>query len=66
MAVPVVGVAHESGALHISNDGTGILNVKVFQHAYNSAGENEPMLIREVNISSADRLLLAAAIADTE
>lgn len=66
MADPVQGIGYQVGGLSAENDGMGGLCLKMFQNNYNSTGTGEPMLVREVKLTSAQRALLITAISDTE
>lgn len=65
MALPVAGVAYSVGGMQANNDGNGGLTLHIYQNDHDSAGTNEPMLIREIKLTTAQRLLFATAISDT-
>ena len=66
MADPVLGTAYSVDGMIVSNDGNGGLCFHIYQHDYNSTGTGEPMLIREIKLTTAERADLITAISDTE
>ena len=63
MAVPVVGT-YSAGGMTATNDGNGGLTLHIYQNQYNSTGTGEPKLIREIKLTTAQRLALIAVIND--
>lgn len=63
MAVPAIG-SYEASGIRASNDGNGGLTLHVYQNNYNSTGTGEPQVIREVKLTTAQRLALVAVIND--